>query len=167
MYAIRCRCKSPTPGEKDPTICQRCARPILRTKGRSRANTESGRVERVHHAGHSFMSQFEARLYDGLLIMEKAGVIKDIETQVRVSLTRAGIGCIPDFRVFDLELMEPVYHEAKGFETERWQIILKLWRCYGPGRLVIWKSQRDGTPFIKETVIPNPGPSKLRLAEAD
>ena len=38
-----------------------------------------------------------------------------------------------------LEKGRLIYSEAKGFETDRWRICVKLWKYYGPAPLEIWK----------------------------
>lgn len=88
-----------------------------------------------------------------LYLQEKTGQIKIEEIQSSVKLTKAQIRCIPDFRIFDNELKCQVWVEAKGFETERWLIIKKLWTVYGPGPLRIYKGHYANI-YLDEVIIP-------------
>lgn len=108
------------------------------------------------HDGRSFASMLEAALYDQLKLREKCGEIRDIECQVKVYLTDARIGMIPDFYYFDTRLMENVYSEAKGFVTSDWNIKKRLWTVYGPGRLEIWGGTHNNLRLIEE-IIPKGG----------
>lgn len=102
------------------------------------------------HAGYSFASKGEAGCFDMLSLLEKAGKIRDIKTQVTVYLTRARIIYKPDFQFEDLDLSETVYAEYKGFETPEWRIKRRLWMHYGPGRLRIYKGRMN----LVEEIIP-------------
>lgn len=101
----------------------------------------------------SFASKFEAEVYDMLYLMEKGGLLKDLQCQRHVRLTDAEITYIPDFRAFNTETNNVEYFEAKGFETPVWRIKKKLWQYYGPGKLYIYKRSKLG-PKLVETVIP-------------
>lgn len=90
------------------------------------------------HDGRSFASKLESSLYDQLKLREKAGEIRDLECQVKVYLTDAEIGMIPDFRFFEIKTNSLVYAEAKGFQTPEYRIKRKLWKFYGPGKLEVW-----------------------------
>lgn len=108
-------------------------------------------------AGRSFASQLERRRAEELTMLVQAGQISNLEFQPTVKLTVAEIGYRPDFR-YTTDSGEVVYEEAKGFETSDWLIRKKLWRVYGPGRLLIVV----GGPFgcrVKETITPQFGPS--------
>lgn len=86
--------------------------------------------------------------------MQKAGEIKDIRCQHHIYLTKARIGMIPDYEV-TLPDGRIEFHEAKGMEGERWLILKKLWKHYGPSKLSVWKRRgRDGV-YISETITPN------------
>lgn len=104
-------------------------------------------------AGRSFASKFEAEIFQRLSLMEAAGEVKEIRCQDHVFLTEARIEYIPDFRVFDLKLQQLVWHEAKGFETDVFRLKKKLWKFYGPGRLIIYKGNAKSYR-IAEVIIP-------------
>jgi hypothetical protein len=89
--------------------------------------------------GYSFASKLEASLYSQLKLMQGAGELVIEKVQDHVRLSDAQILYIPDFRVFDKRLGKQVWYEAKGFESDRWPIVKKLWRAYGPGPLRIFK----------------------------
>ena len=84
----------------------------------------------------------------------------NLERQSRVELTLAKIPCKIDFsydvpsEMPDGILFTRCWAEAKGAETERWRIIKKLWRFYGPGELSIWVAGRNGEPYLQETIRP-------------
>lgn len=107
---------------------------------------------KVERDGYSFASKLEAAVYGILKLRERAGELRVIRTQARVSLTDAGIVYMPDFECEDENGI--FYCEAKGMETPEWRIKLKLWRFYGPGRLEIWKGSA-AKPFLDEIVTPN------------
>lgn len=109
------------------------------------------KVERP--GGMSFASKLEAALFDELHLREKAGEIKDLRDQVSVYLTDARIQYIVDFEYYDLREDQTVWAEAKGFETPVWKIKKRLWKCYGPGRLDVYRA-RSGAPLLTESVYP-------------
>ena len=87
-----------------------------------------------------FHSKFEASAYQSLKDREIKGEIKNLKTQVQVYMTRAKILYKPDFSYE--ENGETVYLEAKGFETDVWRIKRRLWKYYGPGKLIVVKGSR-------------------------
>lgn len=103
--------------------------------------------------GRSLASKLERSVYDLLCLMEKGGLIRDLQCQKSVSLTDAKIQYIADFTFFDLKKDRQVWAEAKGFETAVWKIKKRLWKHYGPGPLEIWCGNHL-KPFLAETVIP-------------
>lgn len=112
-------------------------------------------AKRVEHAGRSFASKFEAAVFDLLWLREKAKEIRDLKCQVRVALTDAKIIYIPDFGFEYVATGLPGFAEAKGFETDKWRIKLRLWRHYGPGPLEIYRGSHKRVR-LDETVIPQP-----------
>lgn len=98
-------------------------------------------------------SKLEASVYQLLVLREKAGNISDIRQQHAVDLS-CGIKWKVDFSFIDNETKERVFAEAKGVETERYRLCLKLWRGgHGPGRLEIWKGGYQ-RPQLVEIVTP-------------
>jgi hypothetical protein len=60
-----------------------------------------------------------------------------------------------DFNFLDLKTKKRVWVEAKGCETERYRLCLKLWRGgHGPGELEIWKGSWQ-RPILVEIVKPD------------
>lgn len=98
-----------------------------------------------------FASKLEHSVHRTLLLEQAAGLIRIEALQPNVLLSRAQIKYIPDFKIFDLNLNETVFVEAKGFETPEWRIKLKLWRAYGPGILRIVKGSAQRI-YISEVV---------------
>ena len=108
-------------------------------------------VDDPKYPGMRFDSQFEKRVYTELILREAQGEIHNIKTQVAVYLTDARILYRPDF-TYELEGVT-IYAEAKGFETAVWRIKRRLWKCYGPGILEIYKQRGKGT-HLAETLTP-------------
>lgn len=111
-----------------------------------------GNIAATAH-GISFSSQAERDCYEILLLMEKAGEIKDIQVQDHVYLTEARICSIPDFKYFNLKTNEHEWAEFKGYETDVWRIKRRLWKHYGPGVLKVYKKKYRGI-YLDETIIP-------------
>lgn len=109
--------------------------------------------------GHSHRSKLEAAVCDVLLLREKAGELRLRQTEKHLLLSKAQIKYIADFECEAVPSGEVFYVEAKGFENDRWPIVKKLYRVYGPGRLEIWRGKR-GRPFLDETIIPGEGDSQ-------
>lgn len=108
--------------------------------------------QRVSVNGISFASKLEAALYQELSLLQKAGILRIEKIQDHVYLSKARIGYIPDFKTWDNEFNDYVWYEAKGFESERWPIIKKLWKHYGPGRLRIYKGTYRKLKCVEEIV---------------
>lgn len=99
-----------------------------------------------------FASKLEAAVHQILRLREKAGEISDIQ-RGRVELT-CGITWNVDFNFIDKTSGKRVWCEAKGVETERYRLCLKLWRGgHGPGLLEIWKGNWR-RPTLVEIVKP-------------
>ncbi len=111
--------------------------------------------------GLSFSSKLEAAVYDMLYLQEKTGQIKIDKIQAHVYLTDARIACIPDFLITNLETGEQEFIEAKGFTTDRFLIIKKLWEYYGPNVLKIYKGTYKKL-YLAETIVPK-HPKQLYL----
>lgn len=103
--------------------------------------------------GKSFPSQLEANLYCHLKFLEKDHLVDEISLQERVELTLAKIAVKIDFYYFCRIKCMFRYAEAKGIETEKWQLIVRLWRHYGPAPLDIYKANRRGI-YLAETINP-------------
>jgi hypothetical protein len=110
-------------------------------------------AEKLEHAGRTFDSGGEARCFDYLKLLERAGEIKFIQAQFTVELA-AGIKYRADFLIYDSELDENVLVEYKGFENETWLLKKKLYRVFGVMRLRIYTSRRDGTMLLTEEINP-------------
>ena len=96
--------------------------------------------------------------YQLLKLLERAGNIKITAVQTQTQITPE-ITHRTDFLVFDLRLGEPVWVEYKGFQTERWRIIKKLWKSHGPGLLRIYSGY--GLKMHCEEIRPKCGNAKL------
>ncbi len=110
-----------------------------------------------------FASKLEARVYFHLKFKEDHGLIRDLKLQPSVSMSLAGIKCRPDF-VYLTQDGSIAYAEAKGCETDRWRVVKKLWRVYGPGTLEVYKASRRGV-YLAETIVPDARLKQLVLEE--
>lgn len=119
---------------------------------RGRSKNKYGNTK-VSHAGQSFASKGEAGLYDFLKLLEMAGEIRGLKSQVYVYLTKARIAYIADFSYERVATGQVEYAEYKGFETPEWRIKRRLWEYYGPGDLLVYKASSRG-PVLKETLKP-------------
>ena len=112
--------------------------------------------KRVEADGHSFASKLESAVYTVLKARENAKEIKILQVQDHVYLTRARICYIPDFKCLDISSGKEFHVEAKGFQTPEWSIKKRLWKCYGPGNLEIWRGNHM-RPFLDEVITPERG----------
>lgn len=103
-------------------------------------------------AGRSFDSRLERDVANMLVIRQRAGEISELEFQKVYRLTDAQISYRCDFCF--VEDGRPIALEAKGFEVERWLIIQKLWRYYGPCVLHIYKSCGGDRVRLAKTIMP-------------
>ncbi len=81
------------------------------------------------------------------------------EDHVRLSL--AAVLYIADFRIRDKATQEIFWAEAKGYAAPRWPTIKKLWKGYGPGRLVIWGGSY-ARPTLTQEIVPESNASVPR-----
>lgn len=112
-------------------------------------NKYSNRV--VSHAGYSFASKAESALFDIYYLQQKQGLISELKCQDVVYLTDARIMYKPDFTFIRDGIQW--WGECKGFETDVWRIKRRLWKCYGPGKLEVWKGSWKRLSFF-ETLVP-------------
>lgn len=103
-------------------------------------------------AGRSFASKLERDRAGELVIMLRAGLITQLVFHPRVLLTDAEISYHPDFAYH--EKGSPVWEETKGYETDRWRIIRKLWAHYGPAPLRVLVRGHGGRIVLKEEIRP-------------
>lgn len=111
---------------------------------------------RVDRDGLSFASKIEATVYQYLKLRERAGELKVIQCQAHVYLSNARILYVPDFKC-ELANGEPLFVESKGFCSQRWPIIKKLWLHYAEAPLEIWMGHHL-KPFLAETIVPRTKP---------
>lgn len=117
---------------------------------------------RTEFMGRQFASKFEASVAGLWVIHQNAKLLQDMEFQVQVELTRAGIIYKPDFKAWNIGLTDekgrivpegPIYGEAKGFKTPEWRIKRRLWTVYGPGPLFIYEGSA-ARPVLVEVLRP-------------
>ncbi len=107
-------------------------------------------------AGRSFHSQLERDRAGELVLLARAGYVRDLEFQPRVLLTKAEISYHADFSYRERDTRgdwRQVWEEAKGMEGERWRIVRNLWRFYGPGTLHVTK-RSGGKIVVSESIVP-------------
>ena len=93
-------------------------------------------------------SKLENAVYQILKFKEKAKLIRDISEQANIDLG-CGIFWKCDFKYYDCVELDIVYAEAKGIETERFRLCMKLWADHGPGKLLIYKGSWKDPRLIK------------------
>lgn len=91
--------------------------------------------------GIKFDSRKEAKRYNELKLMERCGLIKDLELQKSYELqptfkkhnkTYRAIKYIADFVYYDIEKEQIVVEDTKGFRTEVYKIKKKLFEYKYP-----------------------------------
>ena len=112
------------------------------------------RGPRIHGVAAKHARKYKDRVYHSKMEMYRAieldqlqagGVIKDWTPQVTVPLG-ADFKTIVDFKVTYIVNNRFVvgYEEIKGFETERFKITRRLWKKYGPAKLLVMKRAGAG-----------------------
>lgn len=118
-----------------------------------RGRSKYGSVKVTTSDGEAFASKLEARRWEQLKALEQSGILSNLKRQVKVKLTRANIGYIPDFEY--TEKSGKVFEDTKGMATDVFLIKKRLWKVYGPGRLRIMKSSKGVIKMVEE-VVPEP-----------
>jgi len=110
--------------------------------------------KKVKAYGYSFDSKLERAVFEMLAAWAETGEITDLKHHPgTVYLTDARIGFRPDFSWTNAKNGDTVWGEAKGLETDVYKIKKRLWTCYGPGILLVWKGKPDSLKLV-ETIIP-------------
>lgn len=120
------------------------------------------KARRTERAGMSFASKAEGKLFDHLTLLQKAGELRELRSQVSVYLTAARIQYIADFQYFDVRAGQITWAEMKGFETPEWRLKRRLWAAgYGPGTLRVFKMGRADVMLVEtikpKSIIEKPG----------
>lgn len=102
-------------------------------------------------AGRSFQSTIERKRAELLCIREDAGEISGLRFQPEYFLTDAEIGYHADFEY--QENGRTIVEEVKGFRTERWKLIRRLWRVYGPHLMKVVTRNRRGQ-WREQSIMP-------------
>lgn len=95
-------------------------------------------------------SQLESRRCTELHLMQKGGLIRDLEAhpQPRFRLDVNGIHIctiVPDFRYTDCESEAVVVEDAKGIATAEWKLKRRLlWALHGVEVIEVRRSGRQG-----------------------
>lgn len=86
-----------------------------------------------------------------LVCLQKIGEIKDLHEQTLVKL-EPGITYRTDFDY--IQKGRRVYENVTGITSERFRMIMKLWRLHGPGPLLMVKRRSRSHPFRVVRAIP-------------
>ena len=89
----------------------------------------------------AYDSKLERNYHKELLLQEKAGFIRDVRQWPSVELL-PDIRYKPDFYFIECESGREVWVDTKGVIGERYRIIKKIWRLFGPGVLQEVMQQR-------------------------
>lgn len=153
----------PGPRQRLPrTKCPLCgkmltAKAMLRHHGCGRKN-RFGSVARktvVPGVKQAFPSRLEAEVWGYYRAREIEGRIRNLKRYPSVELL-PGLRWKVDIGFEVVSTGEPEWAEAKGVESERYRVLLQVWRTLGPGKLTIWKADRKGVPYEDEIIIPRP-----------
>ena len=119
-----------------PGYCVRCGKP---TAGRRRKYCENGCRPRskfgnriVSIKGKTFHSKKEHRDYLKLKALQDAGVIRDLQTQVKFPLKVYGVfvcSYVADFTWVDVATSQLVVADSKGYKTRDYRLKKKLMRA--------------------------------------
>ena len=82
----------------------------------------------------AYDSKLERHYHQELLLQEKAGYIRDVRQWPSVELL-PDIRYKPDFYFVECDSEREVWVDTKGVIGERYRIIRKLWKLFGPGIL--------------------------------
>ena len=107
-------------------------------------------VKREEVDGRKFDSRWEAAYYRHLKLQQIAQRILILSCQPKVYLTDARVLYKPDFHVRDLKTGEEYWVDVKGVRTPVFQLKRRLWKAYGPGKLVLVKKKGAGFEVIEE-----------------
>lgn len=99
------------------------------------------KAKKVIVDGITFDSKKEARRYQELKLLERAGVIKDLALQPRFLLqekfeykgkTEEKIEYVADFKYLDTKTRKTIVEDVKGFKTETYKLKRKIFlKQYG------------------------------------
>lgn len=105
------------------------------------------------HYGYTHRSKLEAAVCQIIMFREKAGELVHVGHEKQVYLTDAKILYIADFECKNNLTGLPLFVESKGFASDRWPTIKKLWKFYGPAPLEIWTGSWQ-RPGLSEIIVP-------------
>lgn len=104
--------------------------------GTKKEKTNKYNAQKIESDGIEFDSKFEAQKWQELKMLERIGVIKDLQRQVRFILQDSyinnkgekvrPISYIADFCYFDTKKKQNIVMDTKGLETEVFRIKKKL-----------------------------------------
>jgi hypothetical protein len=98
----------------------------------------------------AYDSKLERDYHIELTYREKAGEIKMVEQWPSVQLL-PDIRYKPDFKYTEVATGDEVWIDTKGVIGERYRIIRKLWRLFGPGVLLeVTRGYRSNVWHVKE-----------------
>jgi hypothetical protein len=108
------------------------------------------RAKKTTFENQTFPSRLEANVYAHFKLLEKAGEVSGVERHPTYTLSEAKLRYKCDMKAVDKNGFEFAI-EAKGVVTDRWRIIKKLWKTFGPYRLEVWRAKGRGV-YLAETI---------------
>jgi len=87
-----------------------------------------------HRGKKAYDSKLERDYHVELLLRETAGDIKDVRQWPSVELL-PDIRYKPDFYYIEVDTKREIWVDTKGVIGERYRLIRKIWRLFGPGTL--------------------------------
>ena len=128
---------------------------ILRTgrlKASGPAKKNKYNAKKIFRQGRWWYSTGEYYRACELQILERVGEISDLKYQVKYELSRARVKGKIDFAY--IENGERIMEDFKGCRTERFKIIVVLWKVYGPCPLRVTKKKGKSYGYLDEEIIP-------------
>jgi Protein of unknown function (DUF1064) len=117
-----------------------------------RGNKYGAQKAKGYTSGRLYDSTAERDRAEILRELEREGKISDLREQVTVEL-EPGVRYKPDFDY--IEAGRRVYEDVKGVVTERFRLIMALWRLHGKGPLRVTQRARYGGKFcVTKTILP-------------
>ena len=124
-------------------------------RARKRKHKYSGTRVQGITSSKSYPSMIERDYAEYLKIRERVGEITDIEEQPSVTLA-GGIRYKADFASVDKATDKQIFVDTKGLLSDRFRLIMKLWKVSGPAPLhvVMRDGSKDMRFYVHREIIP-------------
>lgn len=103
--------------------------------------------------GETFPSKAEAAVFQLFKVRQASGEVTELTRYETIYLSDARVSYKPDWSFVETSTGTKIFVEVKGVVTDRFRLIKKLWKAYGPTPLEIWKVNHRG-PYLDEVITP-------------